>query len=145
VRFVAVIGAFLVVAAPASAKLRNPCSLLTNAEVAKHVGGHVVTRTIGGTSSFAICTWAGPTFGYFGDRREVTVTINRSTKAQFEDSFTPGSSRIKGLGEAAFALSGGRSFLSVYQSGFTLDVTAPYSDGQLRAEKTLATAALERL
>jgi hypothetical protein len=140
--------AILIVAncwAPSAAPARdvNPCSLLTNAEAAKAIGGPIVRRTPSSVQKVEICDWGGKSLGGFEPTsRGVTLTMFRSTQLDFVRSFGAGDTRITDLGTPAWA---SRAFLSLYRHGYTLDISISLVTSPLRAEKQLAAAALKRL
>lgn len=148
-RWLLAVGAAAALAPAASAGLPNPCTLLTNAEVAKVLGSKVVARAASGNRLYTSCTWTGANLGgYAPTHRSLAIQVSQSTKAQFEKTARtlPGAIRVTGVGEAAFTQrAGGGSFLNVYARGYGLEVIASLITSPLEVEKRAATAALKRL
>jgi hypothetical protein len=156
VRPAAAIGAFLVLAPVASAaKPPNPCSLLTNAEVAKATGSKVVSVTNTRTSDnyYRVCAWKGQNLAKSGSvsmpvQRVVSVFLRKTTHAQFLSlaESEPGATPIHGVCDVAFVTRQGEGgFFNCYARGYSILMTISFVTNDIPVEKTLARDAAARL
>jgi hypothetical protein len=143
------------VASPAKLAPPNPCTLLTNAEVASVFGATVAYKS---SEPNLGCTWSGRPFERQYGQRKVTLDVARVTRADFDGFSTfivmdgtsgsrriAKSARIQGVGEAAFAQIFAGVDLEVYYRGFVVTVTTSFVGSPLAAQKRLAAAAIARL
>jgi len=138
----------------ASARLPNPCVLLTNAEVAKGFGDKIQNRTADGPS----CTWNGVPYGTFmTSTPTLTLDVSQVTKAQFKKSavaIVPGAEPgtmereqgllVKHIGDLAYSLATGQELI-VWYRGTMLDLSSNALVSPLETAKALAKIALTRL
>jgi hypothetical protein len=142
---------FAAVAAPtASAGLPNPCTLLTNAEVANVLGSPIETREVSGNGKYHTCKWTGKNLARpdaLPSQRSLMVQLTASTKARFLKGAkeTPGSIRVNGIGEAAYTTTGVLRYLDVQQHGYALWIIAGDVSDPLAAEKAAAKTAVTHL
>jgi hypothetical protein len=150
IRGLAVVGMALALAPSASAALPNPCTLLTNAEVAKALGSRVQNRTtqlppaMQSTTRFRICTWTGaPLSSYRSSGDTLRLIILPSTRSQFLKAAkqSDGAVRVQNLGDTAYAT--GQS-LNLLAHGYSLSIWLSSVDAR-QAETVLAHAAVKRL
>lgn len=151
-RWLVVIGAALMLAPSATAALPNPCTLLTNADVAKVLGSKVEskqTRNFGGSTDS--CQWTGVNLAgpnSYAIHRTLTVTIDAVSRSQFRKfaNDAQGSARIKGVGQIAYVQGNGNlTQLEIWQSGRTIGVIANLVANPLAAEKAAAKLVVARL
>ena len=154
-RLTAVIGAVFVLAqSSAAAATPNPCTLLTNAQVAKAIGSKVASKGLvtpeGGPGS-KTCQWAGVNLSgpnSYAVHRSLMITAADITRARFLKFANESQSavRVKGIGQVAFRQGNGAiTFLNVWQNGHSLEVIAGEVTNTLSAEKIAARAALANL
>jgi hypothetical protein len=138
----------LAFAPAATAGLPNPCSFLTNAEVAKALGSKIVSREPSGNGHYHSCTWTGADLGgYSPTHRSLMVQIVTVTKAQFEKGAreTTHAVRISRIGQQAYASTGPLSVLQVWQKGYALSFIASLVSDPLPTEKSVAKLFVTRL
>lgn len=138
----------LALAPGAAAAVPNPCSLLTNAEVAKMIGSKIANRTSGGNGRFRVCTWAGPPLGTFTSvHAQLFVQVTPETKAQFTKSANAmqGAVRVRGVGDMAYADTGAAKFLRAWQKGYALLIQVSRTADDMQAEKVAAKAVFAHL
>jgi hypothetical protein len=130
----------------ASAGLPNPCTLLTNAQVAKAFGSQIANRTSGGNGGLGrSCSWTGVPLGPATSAHgQLMVQVAPMAEAQFmrEAKRAKGGLAVRGVGELAYSVMNG-GFIFVWQRGIELTMFASYVSSQ--TTKSLATAAVTRL
>jgi hypothetical protein len=132
----------------ASAGLPSPCTLLTNAEVAKIFGSPVATRTPQSNGRFRMCAWTGAPLGNFTSAHaSLTVEVSRTTRAAFDNAANQarGAVQVRGIGQAAYASNSTLRYLDVLQAGYNLFIVASYSADPLQTDKTVAKLLVTRL
>lgn len=147
-RIIAVVVLALAFVPVATAGLPNPCTLSTNAEVARALGSKIVSREPTGNGRYRSCTWTGADLGgYAPTHRALMVQIVSVTKAQFEKGAreTTHAVRISGMGQEAYASTGPLSILNVWQKGYALSFIASLVSDPLTTEKGVAKLLLTRL
>lgn len=144
----AIVVVALGLAPSASAALPNPCTLLTNDEVAKAFGTTIATRTSDGNRYGRSCTWDGVAQGTFTSAHaSLRIDLAHTTKADF----LRGAKRAKhavplhGLGDLAFSEYMAGEFISVWQRGVWLGFDLTGVSSPTASAKALARAALTRL
>jgi hypothetical protein len=150
----AVVVAGLVPAHSSAAAATNPCTLLTDAQVAKAIGSKVASKQIvtpeGGKGS-KTCQWSGVNLSSantYAIHRSLMITAAEISRAQFLKFANESQSavRVNGIGQIAFRQGNGAiTFLNVWQNGHSLEVIAGEVTNPLAAEKTAARAALAHL
>jgi hypothetical protein len=136
------------------AALPNACALLTNADVAKVFGAKVAYRSY---EQYGGCTWLGRPFERQYGQQTMTLAVARASQADFDRFSTvvvsdgPGlrrvarSTAVQGVGNAAFAQIFAARDLEVFYGGLVVSIKTTFVSSQLRAEKRLAQAAVERI
>jgi hypothetical protein len=130
--------------------LPEPCALLTNAEAGGVLGTPIDFRQRVGNGRYGMCTWTSRRLSrleFPEVRRSLNVQVTRSTKAAARQSAgLPGSVRVSGLGEIAFAQGGGGAvMLDAYAHGYAIEVMASYVTAPLAVEKQAARTILGEL
>ena len=134
----------------ASAALPNPCTLLTNAEVAQALGSRVQNRTtqlpptMQETTRVRMCTWTGaPLSSYRSSGDTLRLIIVPSTRSQFLKAakLSVGAVHVQNLGDMAYAT---RQSLNLLAHGYSLSIWLSSVDAH-QAETVLAHAAVKRL
>ena len=142
-RLVSLVLALAFIPVASGATLPSPCTLLTNAQVAKVLGSKVAYRTAGA----GYCTWNGMALGAFTSAHSILmVAIARSTKAAFKatEAARRGAVRVRGVGQAAFGTPESNVvFLIVWQRGVVLSLVASSVSTPLDVEEAAAKIALE--
>jgi hypothetical protein len=140
-RAIAAVVFALAFAPAAAAGLPNPCTHLTNAEVAKALGSKIVGREASGNGHYRSCTWTGADLGgYSPTHRTLMVQIVTVTKAQFDKGAREMTHavRISGIGQEAYTSTGPLSVLEVWQKGYALSFIASLVSDPLPTEKSVA-------
>jgi len=150
VRFIALALAALAVAPAASAGLPNPCTLLTNAQVAKVLGSKVVEATPTGNGRYGMCTWKGANMARpdaMPAQRSLIVQVSTTTEAAFKKvaEQTPGAVRIAGIGETAYSTHGALKSVNAFRHGYALMVVAGLTVDPLATAKAAAKLAVAKL
>jgi hypothetical protein len=140
----------LALAPSASAAVPNPCTLLTNVEVAKVFGAKIHTRTRDGNRLFGGCTWNGvPPSSFTSYHATLRIDIAHLTRAQFDKAAKRAKNAVPvhGVGDAAFSeyVDSGSTSLSVWAHGIWISVDLSTGSVSLAAAKTLARSAVARL
>jgi hypothetical protein len=139
----------------ASARLPNPCALLTNGEITKAFGDKLQSRTADDPSS---CTWNGVPLGTFTTvAPSLMLGVAQVTEAQFEKAaiaIVPGAEPgtmerergvlVKHVGDLAYSMANGTDFI-VWYRGTMLDFESSVLVSPLETAKALAKIALTRL
>lgn len=131
----------------------DPCSLVTNAEVATVLGNPVQYRTVQafgrGRLGLRTCRWtAVPYSSHTYNNNTLMLSVARMTRAQFAANAlaerTRGAIPVRGVGAEAFRTSGPAYFLSFYARGhaFMFDGGSP---DKLGGETKLARQVVARL
>jgi len=148
VRWLLAVGAAAALAPAASAGLPNPCTLLTNAEVAKAFGTKIATRTSEGNRYGRSCAWDGVARGTFTSAHaSLRIDLAQTTKADF----LRGAKRAKnavplqGLGDLAYSEYMAGEFISVWQRGVSVGFDLTGVSTPIASANALAHAALARL
>jgi hypothetical protein len=127
--------------------LPNPCSLLTNAQVAVILGGRVASRSNDGKGT---CDWEGPVVGAFTTAgQNFFVQVKRESAGSFNARFVPllegaRAVRVSGLQGPAFWQYYGQ-VLAVWDHGVTLEISGSTLSVYPQLVKRLARAAFKRL
>jgi hypothetical protein len=143
--------------APEQAAVPDPCALLTNADVAKVLGGEVAYRTA--KPEYHACSWSGWPYLHQYGQKAVTIDVAGVSRADFDRAFSTWivvtrefasrhsakSTPIRGVGEAAFAQIFAGASLEVYYRGLVISIDTTMLRAPLAAEKRLAAAAIARL
>jgi hypothetical protein len=131
--------------ASASGPLPNPCLLLTTAQVAPAVGGHVQAHALSGNRLYRTCVWTGAPQGYSQSRAQFIVSLSRVSISRFvagEQGSKPPSQAVSGLGTVAFSSNVG---LAVWKKGIALELDGSYFSVYPAAGRHLAQVALSNL
>ena len=131
--------------ASATTALPNPCSLLTNTQVAPTVGGKVVLRAATGNRFNRTCTWTGPPMGYMQTSESLILQLGRVSKAAFiagQSRSSPPPTEIHIVGAPAFLSNVG---LSVWKNGLDLEMYNTYMTVYPATAVALAKDALSRI
>jgi hypothetical protein len=148
VRLLAVSLALIFVSASSAAPLPNPCTLLTNAEVAKAFGAKVANRTSDAYGLDRGCTWDGAPPGRFTSyHATLHLDIAPASRAAFDKAAKRAKDAVPvhGVGDEAYSEYIAGEFLSVWQNGIYLSVELSGGSSPIEAAKTLARTALGRL
>jgi hypothetical protein len=132
-------------------QMPNPCSLLTNVEVAKTLGSKIELRDapeFGGRGR--TCRWTGANLskpGYLPSRRTLMVMLWPSTRAEFDRWGRQMHSvmKVSGVGGHAFATTGVMKSVDVWQHGFILFITATDVTDSITRAENVARIAVGRL
>ena len=127
-----------------AARLPNPCSLLSNAQVAPTVGGTVQSRSFDRRYGQPTCTWTGPPTGYMQTGTTLTVQIFRLTKLEFNVKnlrSTPTPTLILGVAAPAYASPSG---VDVWRAGIGIEMDGPWFTVYPRQAARLALTALKQ-
>jgi hypothetical protein len=146
-RLLASILVALALAPGAAAAVPNPCTLLTNADVAKVFGAKIASRVGDGNRLHRGCTWNGIPAGSFTSyHATLRIDVAQISRAQFDTiaKKTKHAVPIRGLGEAAFSSYMAGEFLAVWHSGIYLAVELTGGSSPVAAAKMLAREALTR-
>ena len=127
----------------AAAAQPNPCTLLTEPDVAGLLGANVASHTRWHAGVRATgCRWIAR------NRASLTLIVAQRTRAQYERSAhdTPRSIRVGGLGDPAFAVPPAEgAFLVVWRDGYALELSTAGVMSRLALEKRAARTALKRV
>ena len=136
-------------AAPAFAStakgLPNPCSLLTNAQVAPAVGGKIQRHSATRDRFSRTCTWTGPPIGYMQTSQSFTLQLGRVSRSTFireQLGSIPQPTEIQSKGILAFLSNSG---LCVWKNGLELQMDSPYATVYPENAVALAKDALTRV
>jgi hypothetical protein len=152
-RWLVVIGTALTLTPSATAGVPSPCSLLTNAQVAKALASKVASKQEMHYTDYRgrTCQWQGvnlaPSSSY-AVHRELSLMVSTTTKTKFLRfaNENQGAVRVAGVGEDAFLLpQGNGGLLSVYAGGYLLELTVSNVTSGSAIEKRLAENAIAQL
>ena len=136
-------------AVPASAStataLPDPCSLLTNAQVAPTVDGKVQLRNATRDRFSRTCTWSGPPMGYMQMSESLILQLDRVSRSTFISEqlhSIPQPTEIQSTGILAFLSTAG---LSVWKDGLAIEMDSPYVTVYPETAVALAKDALRRV
>ncbi len=123
----------------ASAAVPNACTLLTPAQVETALGGKTKHRRGFSSRGAAVCIWTSPA------NVMLVLQVLQMTRADFKKGLSdePGAQALHGIGDVAYALSGGR-VVTVWYHGIALTV-AYNTATPLQTTKRVATAVVARL
>jgi hypothetical protein len=147
IRGLAVVVLVLAVAPSASAAVPNPCTLLTNTEVATAFGSKIQSRA-GESDRFGrSCTWDGVPLGSFTSAHAtLRVDIARINKAQFLRNAKKAKNAVPvdGVGDLAYSQYMAGQSLTVWRHGIWLNLDLTGVPSPLASAKALARSAIAR-
>ncbi|HEY3920925.1 MAG TPA: hypothetical protein VGL76_02320 [Gaiellaceae bacterium] len=154
-----VAAAFLLAVSPqargSATRLPNPCTLLTNAEVAPELGTGVARRSeqISPTRTDGSCTWYSRPIGYAGSPATLTLALSRMSKPAFVKAndramlpTIPANLRevpVAGLGVIAYRSGNGYAF-NAWSAGYAVSVNSAYTAVYPHVAERLILKALHR-
>jgi hypothetical protein len=131
----------------AAAGLPNPCTLLTNAEVATAFGAKVQSR-VGESHRFGrSCAWEGVPLGSFTSAHaSLRVDIAHVSRAQFLKNAKKAKNAVPvhGIGDLAYAQYIAGQSLTVWRHGIWLSLDLTGVSSPLASAKALARSAIAR-
>jgi len=131
----------------ASPALPNPCTLLTNAEVAKAFGSKIQSRAGESYRFGRSCAWEGVPLGSFTSAHaSLRVDIAQISRAQFLKNAKKAKNAVPvhGLGDLAYSQYIAGQSLTVWRHGIWLSLDLTGVSSPLGAAKALARSALAR-
>jgi hypothetical protein len=137
----------LAVAPGASAALPDPCTLLTNVEVATAFGSKIQSRAGESYRFGRSCAWEGVPLGSFTSAHAtLRVDIAHSTKADFVKNAKKAKHAVPvhGIGDLAYSQYVAGQSLTVWQHGIWLSLDLTGVSSPLASAKALARSAIAR-
>ncbi len=131
----------------AAAGLPNPCTLLTNAEVAKAFGSKIQSRANESYGLSRSCTWEGAPLGSFTSAHaSLQLDIAHVSRAQFLKNAKKAKNAvpIHGIGDLAYSQYMAGEFLTVWRQGIWLSVSLGGVSSPIASAKALARSAIAR-
>ena len=137
----------LAFAPTATAVLPNPCTLLTNAEVATAFGSKIQSRAGESYRFGRSCAWEGVPLGSFTSAHaSLRVDIAQVTRAQFLKNAKKAKNAVPvhGIGDLAYSQYVAGQSLTVWRHGIWLSLDLTGVSSPLASAKALARSAIAR-